>query len=856
MKIVDMRINHLENPIGFQLNNPYLSYRIEAEKGTCQTWNKIRLATDEKMQNIVFEAENQSETIGIQIPVKLNSRTRYYWNVEARSDAGDSAKSETAFFETAWVHEPIRGRFIRSEKTGISCIFKKKFNVKYPLKEARLYVSGLGFYEVYVNGEKIGDEFLTPYFNDYDSWIQYQTFDITHQIQQSDNEIEIWTGDGLFIGNFGFDGGKDCIYGEHQMVWCDLVLCDMENVEEHVVTDTSWKVCESPIRYSSIYHGEVYDATYVSDGQYEVIEENQQYNERLEARRSLPVNCQETISPIQIIQTPRGETVIDMGQNMVGWLVFKCRQAKGERIHFQFGEILQEGNFYRENLREAKAEFTYISDGNEQWVRPHFTFYGFRYVKVTGLEQPISLDDFQGWCLYSDMEKTGSIETSHPLVNQLISNIEWGHKDNFLDIPTDCPQRDERMGWTGDAQVFAGTAAFQMDVYAFFSKYCYDLSKEQKKYNGNVPMVIPSVGMGAGGSSVWADAATIIPWTMYLFYGDQQILSQQYESMKAWVDYIHLQVENSDSEFLWSTGFHFGDWLALDGTGIGLPTGATDITYIASAYYYYSSLIVAKSAKVLEKEVDAVAYSKQAKQIKEAIIEEYYTPSGRLSIDTQTGYALALFLDLIPCGKQSRVAKDLAKRIEKDGESITTGFVGTPFLCQVLSDNGYNDLAYTLLLNENAPSWLYPVKMGATTIWERWDSVLEDGNMNPAGMNSLNHYAYGSIAEWMYRTLLGFNPIEEEPGFKTIRFAPKPNERLTWVKGSLKTIYGTYQVSWEIKDRQVNMNISIPFGAKAYLDFKEVAQKNIEMNNVSYDVHAIEQKTLKSGNYSLRFMLK
>jgi len=667
-----------------------------------------------------------------------------------------------------------------------------------------------------LNGKKCGDEYLTPNFNAYNKWLQYQTYDILDTLKEGKNTIDVFLGNGMYKGRFGFRDENDRnIYGDKFALLCEIIIDFKDGTSVVVNSDETWKARKSKVLDSNIYDGEIYDATFNDTTVYDVREIGLGYD-RLKARLSLPVKIKERLKPVEIIKTPAGETVLDLGQNMVGWIEFKTNAPKGTEIILQHGEILQRGNFYRDNLRTAKAEFKYIADGQEAVVRPHFTFYGFRYVKVIGWPGEINGEDFTGCVLYSDMEQTGHIETSNPLVNRLFLNALWGQKGNFLDVPTDCPQRDERMGWTGDAQVFSGTASFNMDTFAFFKKYLYDLRCEQEDRAGMVPHVVPAVNIDDGGACAWADAATVIPWTVYVQYGDKAILEEQFESMKAWVDYIKRQDEKSGSKRLWTTGFHFGDWLALDGENPDVPLGGTEEAFIASAYYRYSSMLVAKAAKVLGKEELAKEYETLSNEVREAIVDEYFTKNGRLALKNQTAYVLALFMDLVPEGKRERVINDLRERLVKDKVHLKTGFVGTPYICRVLSENGYNDLAYTLLLNEDYPSWLYAVKMGATTIWERWNSVLPDGSISDTGMNSLNHYAYGSIVEWMYRYMAGIDPVEDKPGFRHVNLTPKPDYRLKYVKASYNSAVGLYESQWEISEEgNLSFKFVIPFNASA-----------------------------------------
>jgi alpha-L-rhamnosidase len=444
----------------------------------------------------------------------------------------------------------------------------------------------------------------------------------------------------------------------------------------------------------------------------------------------------------------------------------------------------------------------------------------------------------------------------------LWGNALWGQKGNFLDVPTDCPQRDERMGWTGDAQVFAGTASFNMDTYAFFTKYGYDLAQEQASLGGMVPMVIPMTTVKGGGSSAWGEAATVIPWTAYLHYGDKAILEQQFDSMKGWVDFIKRADEASGAKRLWTTGFHFGDWLALDGDDPNSPMGGPETAFISSAYYCYSSMLVAKAARVIGKDEIAQEYEELSNEVRAAIQAEYFTSTGRLALNTQTAFVVALFMDLAPEEHKERIANDLREKLKKDKNHLKTGFVGTPYLCRVLSENGNNDIAYTLLLNKDYPSWLYAVTMGATTIWERWNSVLPDGKISGTDMNSLNHYAYGSIAEWMYRNVAGINPVEDQPGFRQIRLAPQPDYRLKYANASLDSAAGLYESKWELKeDGQLTFNFVIPFNTTANVELPDAKLDNVWMNGSSLkeagiNANQIGEKvfvTLNSGTWEFSY---
>ncbi|WP_462409553.1 glycoside hydrolase family 78 protein [Neobacillus sp. Marseille-QA0830] len=833
MKIKNMKTNHITNPLGFDLGMPRFSFVAYDTTAVKQTAAQIQVAFDEEFATIVFDSGRSEDidSLGFALPIKLEPYTRYYWRVSVWGDNGDKATSEAAWFETAKLDEPWTAKWITPElDKDIHPMLSREFELSKEVISARAYVCGLGLYEMEINGEKAGDEYLSPNFNAYDKWQQYQTYDVIELLKPGKNSIEVSLGNGLYKGRFGFDGGEYEVYGDQFALLCELIIQYADGTTSVINSDESWQARKSPILFSGLYDGEIYDATSNDATSYKMKEIDLGY-ERLKARLSLPVLVKEELKPVEVMTTPAGETVLDMGQNMVGWVQFKTNAPKGTEILLQYAELLQEGNFYQENLRTAKAEFKYISNGEAALVRPHFTYYGFRYVKVSGWNGELNPNDFTGCVLYSDMETTGSIETSNPLVNRLFLNALWGQKGNFLDVPTDCPQRDERMGWTGDAQVFSGTAAFNMDTYAFFNKYGYDLAQEQAAQDGMVPMVVPVATTKGGGSSAWGEAATVIPWNVYLHYGDKAILEQQFESMKGWVDYIKRADDASSAKRLWTTGFHFGDWLALDGDDPHSPMGGTETAFISSAYYGYSSMLVAKAAKVLGKEEMAREYEELSNEVRAAIQAEYFTSTGRLALYNQTALVVALFMDLVPEEHRNRVASDLRERLKKDKNHLKTGFVGTPYICRTLSENGNNDIAYTLLLNKDYPSWLYAVTMGATTIWERWNSVLPDGKISGTDMNSLNHYAYGSIVEWMYRNAAGINPVEEKPGFRHVRLAPQPDYRLKYVKASLESAAGLYESQWELTEEgQLKFKFVIPFNATATVVLPDAKLENVLLN--------------------------
>lgn len=841
MKITGLKTNHIVNPLGFAMTVPTFTYQVTDTTATKQTAAQIQVATDEAFSQIVFDSGKTTsiDSLAYSPAMTLAPCTRYYWHVTVWAENGETATSETAWFETAKAPGDWSAKWIaHTMEQGPAAWFIRKIRPAKKVVRARAYMVGLGIYELYVNGGKIGNEYLAPGLHAYDKWIQYQTYDLTEAFQSEENLVEVWVGDGWYRGRYGIFKPEES-YAKETSLIAEITLDYEDGTSETIGTDESWQAKKSKVTFANIYDGESYDDRIEEDTLYPVKTVDMGYD-RLQARLSPPVVANERITPVAVLHTPAGETVLDMGQNMVGLLEMTLDEPAGNEIFLQFGEILQHDNFYRDNLRSALEEYHFISSGKPVTVRQHFTFYGFRFVKISGMTKPVEKENFTGIVLHSEMERRGWIETSDPLVNRLFLNAIWGQKGNFVDVPTDCPQRDERMGWTGDAQAFSGTATFNMDTYAFYTKYGHDLAYEQKALNGAVPHVVPMANLLQGGSTAWGEAATVIPWNCYLHYGDKEILENQFESMKGWVDYMKQQDEAAGGKRLWTTGFHFADWLALDNYKDPKSCfGATDPYFIASAYYCYSAMLVSKAAKVLGKEDLADEYKELSEQVRTAIQHEYITPNGRLAIATQTAHVMALFMDLVPQQQRGRVIADLRDLLEKNDWKLTTGFVGTIYLCRVLSENGCNDIAYRLLMNREYPSWLYEVLMGATTVWERWNSVLPDGLISDTGMNSLNHYAYGSVVEWMYRNVAGIQPIEEVPGFRCARLAPQPNTQLDWVKTKLNSAAGTYISEWKIEDGKLNFHFEVPFNAEA-----EIILPDAKLEKVLYNGAPLSTSTL------------
>lgn len=821
MYISRLRVNHKKNPLGFNLAKIHLSWEV---KDVCGKWaveTRIIVSESSNMEKLVYDSgvqENYHENQML-VSFDLKPRTRYYWQVEVKDDKGDCAKSNPAWFETGKLQESWTAKWIGTEENEKRMpLLYKEFELKEKPESVRWHVCGLGLYEAYVNEKKAGREFLMPGYHCYDSFLEYQTLDVTELLSQGKNKIAVLLGEGWYKGRFGFDGDYRNLYGNQKKCIGELHIRYANGQEECIVTDSSWKAEESSICENGIYDGEHIDETLEHKMlSVEEIEETRPLVERFNPR----IHKVEEFQPVSVKQEDEA-LLLDFGETVTGWVEITGAFETGQKVMMQYGEVLQKGRFYRDNLRTAKAEFTYVSKGKGETIRPHFTYYGFRYVKIKGLN-PEKEYKYTAYRIMSDIERTGWVATDHDKVNHLLENTLRSQKCNFLDIPTDCPQRDERMGWTGDAGIFASTACFHMDSGSFFHHYMKNMQAEQEKCNGAIPFFVPRPKVKKeehtnpfyldSGAAVWGDAATLIPWRLYQFYGDKAMLEEQYPVMKAWVDYEYERTKENEIPYLWQNDRQLGDWLALDNGNINNPIGKTDSGFIASVYHYWSTKMVKEAAESLGLEESKV-YAEREKEIRNAILN-YYFPDKKFCLEyTQTACALLLYLKLYPEGEREVITAKLAELLKKNNGHLNTGFVGTPILCMALSENGQNQLAYDLLLNEDYPGWLHEVNLGATTVWERWNSLEEDGSISGTGMNSLNHYAYGSIAEWIYRYMCGLNPSIGEAVKMTIY--PMPDQRLKKAEGSWRSVFGKYVCAWNWKSEQeVVCNIEVPFNANA-----------------------------------------
>ena len=680
-------------------------------------------------------------------------------------------------------------------------VYLKNFRCAAKAEKAILKITALGVYEAKLNGERVGDFILAPGWTSYLNRLQVQSYDVTNLLK-TENSLEVTVGQGWRAIANKRDGSDFLGYRDTALI-AELTIVYADGTAESIVTDSSRTARESKLRYTNIYDGDIYDATFKAGSARHCICVDLK-KDMLIPQEGEKIVEHERMPALQIIKTPAGETVIDFGQNMTGYVEFRIKGTPSAQATISHGETLDcDGNFYNANYRSADARIKFVCDGEEQTYKSALTFFGFRYIRLENWPDEVKKENFTAVVVHSDIRRTGYFECSDETVNKLFKNIIWGQKSNFLDVPTDCPQRDERLGWTGDAQVFVRTASLNFDVERFFKKWLRDLAADQGR-DGCVPHVVPNIFDDMGGSSAWSDAAVICPWEIYRTYGDKAVLEEQFDSMKAWIDWMRERSENGKR----SGGSHFGDWLGLDSPE-GSYKGATPEELIATAYYKYSTELFIKAAHALGR--DVAEYENIPAEAAKAFRREYME-NGRVKNATQTACVLALYFDITD--DRAATVGQLNELIERAGH-LETGFVGTPYLLHALSDNGYAETAYDLLLRREYPSWLYPISKGATTVWEHWDGIKPDGTMWSTDMNSFNHYAYGAVADWMYGAAAGINSDPDRPGFEHIIFRPVTDRRLDFVKASIDTRRGTVASEWRRENGRIKYIFTVPEGCGA-----------------------------------------
>ncbi|MEU0528909.1 glycoside hydrolase family 78 protein [Amycolatopsis tolypomycina] len=704
-------------------------------------------------------------------------------------------------------------------------LFRREFTARHPIVAARLYITAQGVYSVRLNGTRVGEDTLAPGWTSYGSRLRYQTYDVTDALRTGDNAIGVTVADGWWRGRLGWTGLRN-VFGDRLGLLAQLVITHDDGSKTTLVSDSAWHWSTGPVQTADLYDGETHDARLARPGWAEPgydetgwkpVEATAAPTELLCAPDGPPVRRTEEIPARQVITTPSGATVLDFGQNLVGRLRIRVTGPAGTEITLRHAEVLENGELGVRPLRSAKATDTYVLRGDvegEVW-EPEFTYHGFRYAEVTGWPTALNPADVVAVVLHTDLRRTGWFECSDERVNQLHDNVVWSMRGNFVDLPTDCPQRDERLGWTGDIQVFAPTASYLYDCAGFLISWLKDLAADQRA-DGDVPVFIPFVpipGQTAGalaGQAGWGDAAVIVPWVLYQRFGDLEVLRTHYGSMCAWVDRFHTDDPSGHGG---DNQFQLGDWLDPNAPPDDPAHAETDPILVATAYRVHVARLLARIAGLLDQEADSGKYDDLADCLCARFNDEYVTPNGRLVSDSQTAYALALSFGLLSADRAPHAAERLVELVRAKGHRISTGFLGTPLICDALTQAGALDDAYRMLLQTECPSWLYPVSMGATTIWERWDSMLPDGRINPGEMTSFNHYALGAVADWLHRVVGGLRSTA--PGFRTFDVTPQPGGGLNWARTAHETPYGLAEVSWRRADGRWEVDVTVPFGSQA-----------------------------------------
>jgi len=713
--------------------------------------------------------------------------------------------------------------------------------------KATLRATALGIYEAFINGAPVGPDVLSPGWSSYEWRLRYRSYDVTSLVGPA-TVIGVELGNGWYRGRLAWHGLSN-LYGSELGFFGQL---DIEFADGHVQTiasDTSWQAGPSATTVNDLYDGQTIDARrlqagwaepgFVPGADWTGVREVAFDGDRLAEPVGPPVVRAGVVRPVEIFASPSGKTLVDFGQNLVGWLRFSVQGEAGQAVTVWHAEVLENGELGVRPLRSAKATDTFILSGGRDTFEPTKTFHGFRYAEISGWPGTLTVDDLEAVVVHSDLERIGTFECSNDLVNQLHRNIVWGLRGNFLDLPTDCPQRDERLGWTGDIGVFAPTAAYLYDVKGFLQDWLLDLAAEQKAQDGLVPITVPDVLKycpqppefpSPESSALWSEASVWVPWALWEAYGDLSVLENQYESMASHTRRVEGLLSPAG---LWDSGFQFGDWLDPDAAPDQPWAAKADTAVVATACMYRTARLTAQAAGLLGQHDDETHFNALADRVRNAFAEHYVAPGGTIRSDCTTVYALAIAFDVLQTAELRAFAGNrLAELVRDNGYRVSTGFAGTPFITHALTDAGHVDEAYRLLLEEGCPSWLYPVTMGATTVWERWDSMLPDGTINPGEMTSFNHYALGAVADWMHKAIGGIRPLE--PGYARVLLQPQPGEGISWARTSLKTPHGEVRVSWTLDGGEFRLEATVPDGVAADVVLPDGARHSIEGGTHSF----------------------
>ena len=875
-----LRCEYLIDPLGIDVLKPRLSWVLESNlRNQTQSGYQILVASNLDLINadkgdlwdtgkVNSDQTNQIEYDG----TPLKSKMFCFWKVRAWDKKDQPSDwSSTAFWsmgflnqsdwKAKWIGSPTkRNLFIKKILPKIrrdpSPLLRKKFSIDGKIKRAMVYISALGHYELYINGIKIGNHILAPEWTDYHKRVQYQTFEVTDTLQEGDNVISTMLADGWYRGYTGPTGYFNDVYGVNRRLILQLSIEKSDESIEEIVSDGSWKIFkDGPIRKSDHFKGEIYDARKEQDGWNQVDYDDSTWKKvtvddtvkaNLVTQMNQPIKIIKKIKPVAVMEPKRGKFIYNLGQNIAGFCKIKLSGKVcniNAKIKLRHGEMLDsKGRLYTKNLRGASPIDIFITkDNEEREYYPRFTYHGFQYVEVSGLKSGImpDLDMITGYAIASSSPLVGLFECSHPKVNKLWSNILWTQWDNLISVPTDCPQRDERCGWMGDAQVFSQTSMYNLDMAAFYTKWIQDIRDAQTK-EGAYPDIVPYTLKFLGGfiayvhlvnSPAWADCGVILPWIMYLNYGDIRILESHYESAKRFIDFVH----SKNPTLIWvnEVSLNYGDWLNGDTfrtQNVDYPEKGAEMPKdaFATAYFAYSTGLLSKMAKILKLEDDSKFYDLLSKKIINNFNQKFVSQDGKIKGDTQAGYALALQFDLLPEGLQRQAFVNLLKALEKYDGRISTGFCSTLPLMLQLTRWGRNDIAYSLLLSHRFPSWFYMIDQGATTMWERWDGYVKGRGFQSKWMNSFCHYSIGAVGEWIYKVILGINLDEKQPGFKHVIIKPQPEGDITWAKGYHDSIYGRISIDWKLANDFFQLKVNIPSNTSATIYLAALSLDDIE----------------------------
>ena len=866
-----LRCEYLVNPLAIDAAAPRLSWLLQPAtpglRNLRQTAYQVLVATTpEKLAadegdawdsgRVASDAMNHVEYAGS----KMMSGQSYYWKVRGWDQNGEpSTWSAPATWAIGLAADDWRAKWVgavespAADKPGPSPMVRKSFKLAGQIKRAIAYASALGLYELHVNGKRVGDQVLSPEWTDYNKRIQYQAYDVTGMLQAGQNAIGAMLGEGWYAGRVGLtqvvkDGPVRHLYGDRPRLLVQLQVELADGRMEIIATDGTWRyTTDGPIRHADVLDGEMYDAgrempgwdtAAFDDSAWKPVDVLEKAKGRLVAQPNEPIRVTKQLRPVSVTEVKPGVWVFNIGQNLAGWCKLRVREPAGTIIRLRHAEMLDEdGTIYRTNLRMpkdggptgARQEDRFIAKGGvEEVFEPHFTYHGFQYVEVVGLTTTPTLDSVTACAVHSAAPDAGCFESSSPMLNQLFSNIFWTQRDNLPSIPTDCPQRDERLGWTGDMQVFSQTAMFNMDMAAFFTKWVPDLRDAQAD-DGRFPDVAPhpfDPNERFSGVAAWGDVGTVVPWRVWLNYGDKRLLAEHFQSAARWVEWIH----SNNPDLVWRNKRHndYGDWLhgdTLKAEGWPRTGGEVPKEIFATAFFAYSTELVARMASVLGLKQEAGKYANLATAIREAFCRHFVHVDGRLCGDTQAGYALALAFDLLPENLRPAAAKHMVDGVSRYKGHMSTGFNSTIRMMLELTRWGYNDVAYELVNCKTFPSWGYMIENGATTIWERWDGYVKGRGFQDAGMNSFCHYAIGAVGEWMYRVILGINPDEREVGYKHVVIRPIPGGGLTHAKGEYNSIRGKITTAWKREGNRLCLEVTIPpnTAATVYVPAKDAA---------------------------------